>query len=436
MADGNISAGSKDAVNGGQLYTAQTNLQNSINKTNEAVQKNADNIATNASNIASNKADIATNKANIATNASNIAGLRTDVDHHSEQISGLQNDVKNINTNISNIKDNILTVEGNVAKNASDIRNLQAADGYSVKYSSSAKNEIKLEGTDGTKLTNVANATTDDGAVNLGQMNSAINAEKTAREDADKALSDRIGTVTESSNYNAIKSSNTVSKNLEALDSALDSVVSGNTGLTIDNGDEITIAKNSTSNTVSFLGNNGSTRVLTGIQTDINDGTSAATVDFVNQKSHSDRKYADGIGAQTAAMSSLHPVAVDGSKISVAASLGAYKSDVAGAIGAFYKPDKQSMISVQGAFGYNNNMIGVGVAKALGEVTTLSEKDSKEVEKLRQQMDSMEERHASEMAEVKEQNEKLAKQNEAIIKLLSEKSGLSLNTVSAMIEQE
>ncbi|WP_283202165.1 beta strand repeat-containing protein, partial [Acinetobacter venetianus] len=48
VADGSVAAGSKDAVNGGQLFT-----------TNQNVSTNATNIATNTSNIATNTTDIA-----------------------------------------------------------------------------------------------------------------------------------------------------------------------------------------------------------------------------------------------------------------------------------------------------------------------------------------------------------------------------------------
>ncbi len=54
VADGTISASSKDAVNGSQLKA-----------TNDDVEANTANIATNTSNIATNTANIATNTTNL-----------------------------------------------------------------------------------------------------------------------------------------------------------------------------------------------------------------------------------------------------------------------------------------------------------------------------------------------------------------------------------
>ncbi|WP_264753773.1 ESPR-type extended signal peptide-containing protein, partial [Acinetobacter venetianus] len=65
VADGSVAAGSKDAVNGGQLFT-----------TNQNVSTNATNIATNTSNIATNTSNIATNTSNIATNTTDISNLQ------------------------------------------------------------------------------------------------------------------------------------------------------------------------------------------------------------------------------------------------------------------------------------------------------------------------------------------------------------------------
>lgn len=73
------------------------------------------------------------------------------------------------------------------------------------------------------------------------------------------------------------------------------------------------------------------------------------------------------VGAQAAAMANLHPLEFDKhDRVSVAASVGAYKDQVAGAVGAFYRPDKDSMISLSGAFGNNDNMYGLGISKKLG----------------------------------------------------------------------
>ncbi|MCR4531138.1 ESPR-type extended signal peptide-containing protein, partial [Acinetobacter venetianus] len=86
VADGSVAAGSKDAVNGGQLFTTNQNV--STNATNIAT--NTSNIATNTSNIATNTSNIATNTSNIATNTSNIATNTTDISNLQGQTFKLQ----------------------------------------------------------------------------------------------------------------------------------------------------------------------------------------------------------------------------------------------------------------------------------------------------------------------------------------------------------
>ncbi|AYV43718.1 adhesin [Escherichia coli O157:H7] len=67
VADGTISASSKDAVNGSQLKA-----------TNDDVEANTANIATNTSNIATNTANIATNTTNITNLTDSVGDLKDD----------------------------------------------------------------------------------------------------------------------------------------------------------------------------------------------------------------------------------------------------------------------------------------------------------------------------------------------------------------------
>ena len=76
------------------------------------------------------------------------------------------------------------------------------------------------------------------------------------------------------------------------------------------------------------------------------------------------------VGAQAAAMSTLEPLDWDkGDKLSVSASVGAYKDKASAAAGVFYRPDKQSMLTFKTAIGSNDNMYGIGFSKKFGEVT-------------------------------------------------------------------
>ena len=127
------------------------------------------------------------------------------------------------------------------------------------------------------------------------------------------------------------------------------------------------------------------------------------------------------VGAQAAAMSSLHPLEYDSHhRVSVAAAVGAYKDKTAGAVGAFYRPDDMSMISLQGSFGHNDNMYGLGYSQKFGHSS-----GDNSVANLSDVKDAMDKLRA-ENADLK------AKYNE-IMKMLSGKSGLPLRVVSEVV---
>lgn len=74
------------------------------------------------------------------------------------------------------------------------------------------------------------------------------------------------------------------------------------------------------------------------------------------------------VGAGAAALAGLHPVDYDpDSKWNVAVSGGSYKDQQALALGAFYHPNDDTLLSLGTAVGYNDNMVTVGASFKVGE---------------------------------------------------------------------
>lgn len=74
------------------------------------------------------------------------------------------------------------------------------------------------------------------------------------------------------------------------------------------------------------------------------------------------------VGAGAAALSGLHPVDYDpDSKWNVAVSGGSYKDQQALALGAFYHPNDDTLLSLGTTVGYNDNMVTVGASFKVGE---------------------------------------------------------------------
>lgn len=94
------------------------------------------------------------------------------------------------------------------------------------------------------------------------------------------------------------------------------------------------------------------------------------------------------VGAGAAALAALHPQDFDpDDKWDFAAGYGNYKSAHAVAVGAFYRPTEDTMLSVGGSFGGGENMINAGVTFKLGQHNHVSRSRvaiAKEVLALRQ----------------------------------------------------
>ena len=93
------------------------------------------------------------------------------------------------------------------------------------------------------------------------------------------------------------------------------------------------------------------------------------------------------VGAGAAALAALHPLDFDpDDKWDVAAGYGNYKDAHAIAVGAFYRPNEDTMFSVGGSFGGGENMVNAGVSVKLGQgnhVSTSRVALAKEVEDLK-----------------------------------------------------
>ena len=81
----------------------------------------------------------------------------------------------------------------------------------------------------------------------------------------------------------------------------------------------------------------------------------------------------DRVGAGAAALAGLHPLDYDSeNKWDFAAGYGNYNGANAIAIGAFYRPDENKMISIGGSFGGGENMISAGISVKVGQGTGIS----------------------------------------------------------------
>lgn len=180
---------------------------------------------------------------------------------------------------------------------------------------------------------------------------------------------------------------------------AANSVTVGDTsirtnGLTIQGGPSIT-------KTGIDGGNKQVTNVASGdISADSTDAVNGsqlfATNQQVAQNAQSINKLGNRInkvGAGAAALAALHPLDFDpDDKWDFAAGYGNYNGENAAAIGAYYRPNEDTMFSVGGSFGNGENMVNAGVSLKLGQgnhVSTSKVAMAKEIKDLRKELEGL-----------------------------------------------
>ena len=182
-------------------------------------------------------------------------------------------------------------------------------------------------------------------------------------------------------------------------DITVDSVTAGDTsistnGLTIKDGPSIT-----------KTGIDGGNQKVTGVEAGeisstskdaVNGSQLFATNQQVAQNAQSISKLGNRInkvGAGAAALAALHPLDFDpDDKWDFAAGYGNYNGENAAAIGAYYRPNEDTMFSVGGSFGNGENMVNAGVSLKLGQgnhVSTSKVAMAKEIKDLRKELEGL-----------------------------------------------
>ena len=144
--------------------------------------------------------------------------------------------------------------------------------------------------------------------------------------------------------------------------------------------DRYTSSASLSGDTLNFTRNDGSTYSVSGI-------ASSQDIKNVTNKVGELGTRVNRVGAGAAALAALHPLDFDpDDKWDVAAGYGNYKDAHAVAVGAFYRPNEDTMFSVGGSFGGGENMVNAGVSVKLGQgnhVSTSRVALAKEVEDLK-----------------------------------------------------
>lgn len=101
----------------------------------------------------------------------------------------------------------------------------------------------------------------------------------------------------------------------------------------------------------------------------------------------------DKVGAGAAALAALHPLDFDpDDKWDVTAGYGHYRGENSVALGAFYRPNEDTMFSVGGTIGNGNSMVNAGISLKVGQgnnVSTSKVAMAKEIKDLRRELEAL-----------------------------------------------
>lgn len=160
----------------------------------------------------------------------------------------------------------------------------------------------------------------------------------------------------------------------------------------------------------------------------VNGGQLYTVREDLNNRIRETNRRVDKVGAGAAALAALHPLDFDADdKWNIAAGVGAYKGTSAMALGAFYRPNEVTQLSIGGAFGNGENMWNMGISWRTGSGESYSGKSKAELVRM---VNAMEARDAQQDAIIQQQQADIQKQQEGLAKQEAE-----INELKAMVQQ-
>lgn len=376
--NGSIKAGNT-TVNSDGVDTNKVKVGD-ITITNQGINagsKQITNVASGASEIIKGTDGKDIYKYDNDTNAANIGDVKRIAGEVKSDVTNISNNMTEVKNEVKNMGDQVTQVTKDVNELKTD-RNYQGDDAVSGKGKNDPKNvQVKfgsfLSLTGGAKVADL----TKEG--NIGVVQKEVDDPANAGQKM-MGLSVRLA-----KHLNLEKTTYTTNENGKDYTSEIDGK-----GLTIKTGDAnrtITVQDGNVN-----MGGNQIHEVAPGkAPTDaVNVSQLAATNQNISNLGGEVNKLGtrvNRVGANAAALAALHPLDFDpDDKWDFAAGYGNYKNANAAAIGAYYRPNEDTMFSVGGSFGGGENMVNAGISVKLGQgnhVSTSRVAMAKEIKDLR-----------------------------------------------------
>lgn len=365
--DGSIKAG-ETTINKGGVDTNKVTIKDStISISKDGINGGGKQITNIASGIDGKTYDTTKDGQQNWNNAASIGDVKTIAGKIEQNVTNVTENVNQIGQHVDNIQTDVKQLKTDVKAD----RTYQGDDGAAKKVKVKFGSFLSLTG--GAKLADL----TEEG--NIGVVQKEI-------DDPDKGEKIAGLSVRLAKHLNLEKTTYTSNENGQTYTSEIDGK-----GLTIKTGDEnrnITVQDGNVN-----MGGNQIHNVAPGQAPGdaVNVSQLNATNQTVANLGGAVNKLGtrvNRVGAGAAALAALHPLDFDpDDKWDFAAGYGNYKDASAVAVGAYYRPNEDTMFSVGGSFGGGENMVNAGVSFKVGQgnhVSTSRVAMAKEIKDLRQ----------------------------------------------------
>lgn len=320
-----------------------------------------------------------------------LSSINSDITDLKNKVSGIGSSIKDINDDLSGINGNITSIKNDITSIKNDIGNLQGSsgnvDGEDIKPNSVTTGKVTVgDATTGTQT--VIDGTGTLMTKNEGGFTSTttMNGSSTVMTKTDGSTTSKTTTEAGSIKVSSETTGTDGSKETSSVSIADGDIELSKTGAdgkqqTIKVGEEIS----------SIRGDMDSMR------SDIN--AMGRSIDRLGEE-------IDEVGALSAALAGLHPNPVNAnSRADFAMAVGSYDGESAIATGAFYRPDKRTMLSLGASATSGNQMFNMGVTFALDKLPEKENTNSEVLQTVLARLDKLEAENAELKAQVAAQKE-------------------------------
>ena len=318
-----------------------------------------------------------------AVNGSQLKKTNDRVTNVENNVKNIQGDITNIKGDITNIKGDITTIKGDVTILGDRVTKVEQEAGKHTKVVNGSNVTVEETDQDGQKTYKVG--------LNKDLLLGDITGKNVSISGTNGTI-ETTGSIATKDKIYADKGAK-----LADIDITGDTISNGQSSVKLDKEGTVTI-----NGKVSVNQNGKVSGVAAGdisaTSTDAVNGSQLfATNQQVVQNAQSISKLGNRInkvGAGAAALAALHPLDFDpDAKWDFAAGYGNYRGANAAAVGAYYRPNEDTMFSVGGSFGNGENMVNAGVSFKLGSgsshVSTSRVAMAKEIKELRGELEAM-----------------------------------------------